>query len=143
MIDSFQDPDVQAVFDAYPAELKPKLIHLRQLIFETASKIEGVGSLEETLKWGQPSYLTHQTKSGTTIRIDRIKSTPGQYGMFFHCQTSLISTYRALYPDVLSYDGNRAIKFDQDEELPEQVLRHCIAMALTYHLNKRRDQLPF
>ena len=131
---------MEAVFEAYPEELRVKLIRLRQLIFETASRIAGVGPLEETLKWGQPSYLTPQSKSGTTIRIDRIKSAPGQIGMFVHCQTSLISRYRELYPDVLSFDGKRAIKIDQNEQLPEEVLRHCIAMALTYHLNKKQYQ---
>ena len=143
MTDKFDNSDVKAVFDAYPEAVKSKLLHLRQLIFETASATDGVGALEETTKWGQPSYLTPETKSGTTIRVGQIKSKPGKFGMFVHCQTSLIATFRELYPDVLSYDGARAILFDADEEIPEAVLRHCIAMALTYHLTKRRDRLPF
>ena len=143
MTEAFRDSDVKAVFDAYPAALKPKLMRLRQLIFQSASKFDKVGSLEETLKWGQPSYLTSQSKSGTTVRIDHIKSAPGRYGMFVHCQTSLIATYRELYPDALTYDGSRGITFEQDEELPEEVVSHCIAMALTYHLDKRRDRPPF
>ena len=143
MTKEFRNLDVKAVFDADPEGLKSKLMRLRHLVVETASTMDEVGPLEETLKWGQPSYLTIQTKSGTTVRIDRIKSAPGRYGMFVHCQTSLISTYRELYPDTLFYDGNRAITFDQDEELPVGIMRHCIAMALTYHLVKRRDRLPF
>jgi len=47
---------------------------LRRLIFETAAELEDVGLLEETLKSGQPSYLASPTKSGTTIRVDQIKS---------------------------------------------------------------------
>ncbi|NQU58191.1 MAG: DUF1801 domain-containing protein, partial [Rhodospirillales bacterium] len=84
MMEPFQYPEVENVFKAYPEKLKRKLMSLRQLIFDTALEIERVGPLEETLKWGQPSYLTQQTKSGTTIRIDQIKSEPGHYGMFVH-----------------------------------------------------------
>ena len=139
----FSNQNVKAVFWAYPKGLKPRLMRLRELIFDTAAAIEGVGALEETLKWGQPSYLTPQSKSGTTIRIDQIKSKTGHFAMYVHCQTSLVTAYRELYPDVLSFDGNRGIVFNLKEDLPGDALRHCIAMALTYHLNKRRDQLPF
>ncbi|MHA1572057.1 MAG: DUF1801 domain-containing protein, partial [Alphaproteobacteria bacterium] len=79
-MEPFQHPDVAAVFDAYPAALRRRLMALRQLIFETAALSEGVGPLTETLKWGQPSYLTQQSGSGTTIRIDGIKGQAGQYG---------------------------------------------------------------
>jgi hypothetical protein len=72
----FADPAVEAAFDAYPKPLKPKLLALRRLILDTARTTSGVGALEETLKWGQPSYLTPETKSGSTIRIDAIKSGP-------------------------------------------------------------------
>lgn len=54
-------------FDHYPNSIRQKLMQLRKLILETASETEGVNKLEETLKWGEPSYLT---KSGSTIRID-------------------------------------------------------------------------
>ena len=134
-------PAVAAVFDAYPAPLKSRLLRLRELILEAASTTEGVGKLEETLKWGQPSYLTAETKAGSTIRIDRVKSGKGGYAMYFHCQTTLVATFRELYPDALTFDGNRAIIFAEDEEIPADEVRHCIALALTYHLNKRRRHL--
>ncbi len=67
------DPAVEAVFSTYPKPIKAKLLALRRLIFDTAKTTSGVGALEETLKWGQPSYLTTETKSGSTIRIDRVK----------------------------------------------------------------------
>ena len=47
---------------------------LRGLVFDTAARTAGVGGLTEALKWGQPSYLTEQTGSGTTVRIDRLKA---------------------------------------------------------------------
>ena len=55
---AFADKDVEAVFSGYPETLRRRLMALRALIFETAQSTEGVGALEETLKWGQPSYLT-------------------------------------------------------------------------------------
>ena len=134
----FSDPAVAAVFSAYPKPLKARLLALRRLIFDTADNTQGAGVLRETLKWGQPSYLTAETKSGSTIRIDRVKSDPGQYALYFHCQTELVQSFRELYPTELNYGGNRSILLEAADNLPEAALRHVVALALTYHLNKRR-----
>jgi hypothetical protein len=131
------NPAVEAVFDAYPKPIRTKLLALRRLIFDTARATEGVGLLEETLKWGQPSYLTPETKSGSTIRIDRVKSSDDQVAVYFHCQTNLVEKFRELYPE-LRFAGNRSIVLDAADKLPETALRHCVALALTYHLNKRQ-----
>jgi hypothetical protein len=133
----FSDPAVSAVFSSYPKPINAKLLALRRVIFDTAKMTEGVGRLEETLKWGQPSYLTPETKSGSTIRIDQIKSAGNQYAIYFHCQTDLVETFRELYPSEFSYEGNRCILLDAAEKLPEPALRHCVALALTYHLKKK------
>jgi Domain of unknown function (DU1801) len=134
----FSDPAVDAVFSAYPKPIKAKLLALRRLIFDTAKTTRGVGALQETLKWGQPSYLTAETKSGSTIRIDQVKSAAREYAVYFHCQTDLVATFRELYPTELSYGGNRSILLNAEDDIPEPALRHCVALALTYHLNKRR-----
>jgi hypothetical protein len=136
--ETFSDPAVGAVFSTYPKPLKAKLLALRRLIFDTAKTTRGVGALEETLKWGQPSYLTPETKSGSTIRIDRVKSSANRYAVYFHCQTDLVATFRELYPTELSYDGNRSIILNAEDAIPEPALRHCVALALTYHLNRRK-----
>ncbi len=130
------DPAVAAVLDSYPKPLKSKLLALRALILDTARKTDGVGRLEEALKWGQVSYLTSESRSGSTVRIDRVKSAD-QVAVYFHCQTNLVETFRELYPE-LSFGGNRAILLDADKKLPEAELRHCVALALTYHLGKRK-----
>jgi hypothetical protein len=127
---------IDAVFAAYPQPVKSRLQALRRLIFDTAKTTEGVGALEEALKWGQPSYLTSESKSGSTVRIDQLKTQAGGYAVYFHCQTDLIETFRELYPE-LRYSGNRAILLDAGEKLPEAALRHCIALALTYHARKK------
>ncbi len=133
---AFEDPQVAAVFGHYPAELHTPLMALRQLIFETAARTEGVGKLEETLKWGQPAYLTNESKSGSTIRLDQIKSRPGKYALYFHCQTTLVDSFREMYPDEFDFEKNRALIMDVRHAVPHQALGHCIAMALTYHLNR-------
>jgi hypothetical protein len=112
-------------------------MRLRALIFDAAAKTDGVGALAETLKWGQPSYLTPETKSGTTVRIDAAKDGSGRAAMYFHCQTDLVDRFRSLYPE-LRYEGNRAIVFEANDDIPAEPLRHCVAMALTYHLAKKR-----
>src|SRR5262245_58720049 len=141
----FSDPAVAAVFAGYPARSKAKLLALRRLILETAAKTPGVGALQETLKWGQPSYLTAESRSGSTIRIDRVKPEPGddreRYALYVHCQTTLVSTFRQLYRDELDFGGNRSILLDADRPLPKAALRHCIALALTYHRNAAKDYL--
>ena len=87
-------PAIEAIFEAYPQPVKSRLLALRRLIFDTADTTEGVGALEETLKWGQPSYLTTESKSGSTIRIDQVKAEAGRYAVYFHCQTDLVETFR-------------------------------------------------
>jgi len=131
------DTAVTAVFAGYPDPVKSRLLALRKLIFDTAKATSGVGALRETLKWGQPSYLTTESKSGSTIRIDQVKAEAGGYAIYFHCQTDLVETFRELYPE-LRYGGNRAILLDVGDKLPEKALRHCIALALTYHARKRK-----
>ena len=137
----FARPEVAAVFDTYPKAVKAKLLRLRRLIFETAARMPEVGPLEETLKWGQPSYLTTRSGSGSTIRIDRIKPKAGrnatQYAMYFHCQTTLVDTFKEMYRADFKFEANRAIVFGQDDEIPVEALRHCIALALTYHSGKK------
>lgn len=133
----FADASVAAVFESYPTKVRRRLMTLRRLIFETARKTEGVGPLQETLKWGEPAYLTSKSKSGTTIRIHWKQKSPDTYGMFVNCQTSLIDDYRTLFPHELTFEGNRAIVLPVHEDAPLEALRLCIEAALTYHLRKK------
>ena len=133
----FADPAVAAVFEAYPAALRKRLLALRELVFDVAVRTEGVGPLTETLKWGQPSYLTEVTHSGSTVRIDRLKKAGG-YAIYFHCQSGLVPKFRELYPDTFSVDGKRALLFEPGERLPVRALRHCIGLALTHHVRKKK-----
>jgi len=135
-IDGFKELAVEHVFDRYEEPVRTKLLVLRELIFNTAQELEEVGQLQETLKWGQPSYLTYKPKTGSTIRIDAIKKKSNQYALYVNCQTSLIETFKQMYPQKFNFLGKRALIFDVKGQLPEKELSHCIALALTYHLNK-------
>ena len=129
---------VANVLESYPKPIGTKLQALRKLILDTARTTDGVGALEEALKWGQVSYLTSETGSGSTVRIDQVKSADNQVAVYFHCQTNLVETFREIYPQ-LSYSGNRAILLDAGAPLPKAELGHCVALALTYHLHKRKS----
>lgn len=110
------------------------------MIFEVAMKTPGVGRLQETLKWGEPAYVTAESGSGSTIRINQRKGSEDEYAIYFHCQTTLIDTFRALFPDAFAFEGNRAIVFRKEQTVPKKELRHCIHMALTYHQRKTASE---
>ena len=124
------NPEVARVFDGYPEPMRKKMLRLRQIVLDTAAETEGVDVLEETLKWGEPSYLA---KGGSTIRMDWKARAPDQYAIYFNCNTSLISTFKDVYGDVFTFERNRAIVFGETDELPVTELKHCISLALTYH----------
>jgi hypothetical protein len=130
----FKDTKVKEVFSAYPNKYKNKLLFLRHLIFEIAKKTENVGEIEETLKWGEPSYIS---KNGSTIRINWKKKLGNSYAIYFKCTSLLVPTFKKLYPHEFEYEGNRAIHFSLDDKIPIKKLSLCIKMALTYHLIKK------
>jgi Domain of unknown function (DU1801) len=132
----FQNPAVARAFEAYPSGIRRKLLALRELIFTTAQSTKGVGELEETLKWGEPAYVTAQSKSGSTVRIDWKKAKRSQYAIYFNCQTNLVETFKTLFPGEFRFEGNRAIIFAEAEPVPTESLSFCVAAALTYHQRK-------
>lgn len=54
------DPRVDVVYANYPSIVKDKMQALRELVLETAATTAGIIQLEETLKWGEPSFITKQ-----------------------------------------------------------------------------------
>lgn len=131
-------PEVEQKFHAYPAAIAPKISYLRELILETASETSAVTELEETLKWGEPSYIA---KKGSTIRIDWKAKAPDQYAMYFKCTSKLVPTFKTVFGDTFRYENNRAILFDLEETIPVKELKSCIAMALQYHSLKNKPLL--
>lgn len=125
---------VKNVFDNYPVEYREPLLQIRELIYSVASEIPEVGELEESLKWGQPTYSTVKTRTGSPIRLDRFEE--DRIALFFHCQTNLVSSFKTLFHNSLEFSNNRAIILDPTESLPINELALCIEMALNYHLKK-------
>ena len=124
---------VAAVFAAFPAGVRARLLEVRDLVFETAADIEGVGPLRETLKWGEPAYLTEATRSGSTIRLGWFRSSERDCAVLFNCRTTLVDDFRERFPGVFVYEKNRAIVLDAIKPLPKAPLSSCLGMALTYH----------
>lgn len=137
-MDKFVNPEVAKIFEHYPEPMRQKLMRLRQLIIDTALDCNNTETLEETLKWGEPSYLI---KGGSTIRVDWKHSAPEQYALYFHCKTKLVDTFKELYGNILKFDGNRAIVFHQNDEIPLEQVKHCILLSLTYHNRKHLPML--
>ncbi|MBT6120317.1 DUF1801 domain-containing protein [bacterium] len=122
----FRNSDIEAIFNNYPLEIREKCLHLRQVIFDTAS--------EETLKWGEPSYLTIQTKSGSMIRLHHYPNKPFDFALYFLCQTTLVDSFQEKYPNTFQVGGNRSLEFMLTYTLPLQEIKGCIQTALTYNL---------
>ena len=130
----FADPQVAQTFDRFPAPARGGLLALRGLIFDVARDTPGVGALHETLKWGQPAYLTPETRSGSTLRLGVPKT--GGFGIFAHCQTTIISDFRDLFPDDFKFDGNRGVLFGDGDALALDRLSLLVARGLTYRLKR-------
>lgn len=132
-----QQAAAQAKLQSYPPSAQEKILGLRTLILEAASELN-ISRIEETLKWGEPSYLV---KNGSTIRMDWKAKSPQQYAVYFNCNTSLVETFRMLYGDLFKYEKNRALLFDLGQAIPRQELKACLKMALQYHLLKDKPLL--
>ena len=132
-LDIKTNPQVAEKFKQYPPKVKKKIKYLRKLILDTAKENQDILHIEETLKWGEPSYLA---KKGSTIRIDWKEKSPDQYAMYFKCTSKLVNTFKEVYGDKFNYETTRAIVFKFDEEVPSKELKECIEMALSYHTIK-------
>ncbi|CAN5686667.1 DUF1801 domain-containing protein [soil metagenome] len=132
----FASPEVAAKFSGYPSHVRPKLLALRELIFQAAATAECAGEIEESLKWGEPAYAT-RNKSGSTVRIDWKKKDPDHFAMYFNCQTNLLETFRTIFPNDFKFEGNRALVFALEDKVPKDSLAMCIVASLTYHVKKR------
>lgn len=120
----------RAVFDAATPKARDGMRALRALIFETAERLNI--SVEETLRWGQPAYLSPK---GTTLRI-AVPKTGGAFALLVHCQTPLIEEFRTATGGVFATETNRAILFERASDIDAAALTPFIRAALTYHDRK-------
>jgi hypothetical protein len=132
------NPEVELVFNNYPDLIRKKILYLKSLVLEAAGEMDGISILEETLKWGEPSYLA---KNGSIIRIDWKKNKPDQYAIYFKCTSKLVPTFKMINKDIFRFEGNRAIIFQLEDEIPKVELKNCITASLTYHKVKHLPTL--
>lgn len=124
------DTMVREVFKKYPDTVRKKMQFLREMVIETAEETDEIEELKECLKWGEPSFVT---KNGSTLRMDWKSKTPEQYAMYFQCSSRLVSTFKLVFSQTFQFEGNRAIIFQLNQEIPEMELKKCIKAALSYH----------
>jgi hypothetical protein len=130
----FSDPAIAAKFAEVPRPAQTGLLALRALIYAVARQTPGVGAVQETLKWGQPAYLTPLTKSGSTLRLAPTKT---GFAIYAHCQTTIIADFQSIFPLDFNYEGNRAVHFEASATPPADKLALLITAALTYHLPRK------
>ena len=128
------DHDLRAAFDAFSLPQRTQALRLREIVLDVADELHATGGIEETLKWGQPSYLPRKSRIGTTVRIGTFDEQT--VALYVNCQTMLVERYRSTFGDLLSYSKNRAVLFDVTAPLPEAEIRQCVRMALQYHRDK-------
>lgn len=131
-------PAFQTKLRSYPSFVRSQMKYLRELVIETAGEVKDIKELEETLKWGEPSFLT---KKGSTLRMDWKSKTPDQYAMYFKCTSRLVETFKEVFGDQFQYEKNRAIVFQLDQKVPTKELKECIKATLIYHLVKSDTSL--
>lgn len=132
----FEDQAVASLFSSYPKATRARLMEIRDLIFDVAAKTDGVGDLEEGLRWGQASFLTTTSGSGSTVRIDAAGDAGG-VAVYFICTTNLVESFVSLYPGAFNAEKNRALRFGPDDQIPAEELAHCLGLALTYHARNK------
>ncbi|GHB17730.1 hypothetical protein GCM10007094_01670 [Pseudovibrio japonicus] len=123
---------VASVFAAYPEDKRARLLELRSLIFDCAQRLFGPSSVTESLKWGEPAYRPLSKHGGTTVRLHWKPKFGDRIGLFVHCQTTVIADMRALYGDVLSFEGNRCLWVPAEGDYPRDAVAHFVAEAFRY-----------
>lgn len=131
------EQSVKERFDSYPDGARVKLLKIREAIFGVAER-ENIGEITETLKWGEPSYLSEK---GSTVRIDWKKKHPDSVLIYFNCNTTLVETFKEIYRDTFQFVDNREIRFSVSEPISMSELEACISMALRYHSIKHLPML--
>ncbi|MEO1747575.1 MAG: DUF1801 domain-containing protein [Pseudomonadota bacterium] len=109
---------------------------LRSLILRAAADAPDIGEVLETLKWGQPSFASSKPNVGSSVRIEQRDD--GHFALMFICTSGVVDEFRELYPSQLEFEGNRAINIPAGDLKNEAELKHCIQLALTSKLRKRK-----
>ena len=122
-------------FGAFPEGQRRVLLGARDLVLAAAAGDGRIGPLTETLKWGEPAYLTEATGSGSTLRLGVTRGDRAP-AMFVNCRTTLVEEIRARC-DGFGYEGTRAVLLPREIAAGADAVRHAAHLVLTYHLRRR------
>lgn len=136
----FETTQVAEVFGCFPNPQRAGLLVLRSLIYSCAADLPQIGRLQETLKWGQPAYLTPDKRAATTLRLGCPKS--GGFALYVHCQSNVIPAFRQVFPEYFRFENTRAVLFETEADIQPDKLRLLLIHALTYHLRKNTFIFP-
>lgn len=125
---------VAEAFARFPCAARERLLEARRQVFVAAVDDPRVGTLTETLKWGEPAYLTGTSRSGSTLRLG-LAGKPAEAALLLNCRTGLVEEIRARYGDLFRYAGTRGVLLS--DAVPPEAVRHCAALALTWHARRR------
>ncbi|WP_299042453.1 hypothetical protein [uncultured Tateyamaria sp.] len=129
-------PDFLARIETWPQPAQTQFVKLRQIVHDVATSAE-IGPLDESLKWGQPSWRPKRARVGSTLRVDWSPSTPDRLLAFVDCKTNLAAQMDTRFPGQFHNDGRRALGFDLDKPLDEDAVWQLVHLTLTYHRAKR------
>jgi hypothetical protein len=114
------------------------LLSCRSLFHTIATRVD-IGPLDETLKWGQPSWRPIKPRTGSTLRLNWSPKSPTELAIFVDCKTDLAARMQTLYPHLPANDGGRRMAIDLNSPLPETALSHLAEMTFSYHTNTRTN----
>ena len=133
-----RDKSFESKLDTYKPNVKPSITKLIKLIEEVAEKEPSINKLEQTLKWGEPSFITSK---GSTLRLDWKEKSPEIVSLYFKCTSLLVPTFKTVYGPKFNYENNRAIQLKLNDNWPEEELKVCIKATLLYHKVKKQEHL--
>lgn len=131
---------LRALIASWPQAAQQALWTCRHLFHDIAQN-RGLGRLDETLKWGQPSWRPARPRTGSTLRLNWDAGAPSHLAFFVDCKTDLAARMYSLYPDLPDNDGRRRVAVDLTAPLPEQAIAHLAEMTFSYHLVRNRFNL--
>jgi hypothetical protein len=117
---------------SWPLEAQEQFNEMRALIL-TAAEEADVGTVEESLKWGQPAWRPKRPRTGSTLRLSWQDKAPQSIALFVDCKSTISSTMRGIYPHDFQYESNRGLRLHLGAPLPEQAIDHLARLTFTYH----------
>lgn len=120
----------------WPDAAQARLWACRALFHQIAQDAK-VGRLDETLKWGQPSWRPVAPRTGSTLRAGWHSDRAQMLSLFVDCKTDLAARMRDFYPHLPLNDGRRHLAVAIEGPLPQQALSHLAEMTFTYHRARR------